>query len=87
MQSNFQSKLISSSGQAGLVYFVTAQAKGAPAWYYIQVDEPKHNAFKKQMERGSLNLADFGKILHSGWGTAAPEPIQALVKEQFSEAA
>lgn len=85
MQTSFQSKLVSTIGN--LVYFVTAQAKGAPAWYYIQVDEPKHNAFKKQVSSGAINLADFGKILHSGWGLSAPEPIRCLVEEQFSQAA
>jgi hypothetical protein len=85
MQNHFQSKLISSANT--LIYFVTAQAKGKAAWFYVQVDEPKYNAFKKQLTGGAMNLADFGAILHSGWGTAAPEPIRALMEDLFSEAA
>jgi hypothetical protein len=87
MQTNFQSKIISDSGKNGLVYLVTADADGKPAWYYLQVDEPKHKAFLKQMETGTLDLAKYGKILYSGWGTTPPEPIEALMREKFEDAA
>jgi len=85
METTFQSKLVSDKNE--LVYLVTATANGKPAWYYVQVDEPKHKAFQKQMEAGTLDLAQYGKILYSGWGATPPSPIQALMKEKYSAAA
>jgi hypothetical protein len=82
METTFQSKLISND-KAGLVYQVTATAKGETAWFYLQVDEPKHKAFLRNIETGELDLADFGTVLYSGWGATPPEPIEARIKEQF----
>jgi len=87
METNFQSKLVSATEKGVLVYLVTASVKGKPAWHYIQVDEPKHKAFKKQMETGKLDLAEYGTILESGWGAYPPEPIVALMNEKYKEAA
>ena len=81
---SFQSKFVSSSNKAALLYLVTAKAEGKPAWYYLQVDEPKHKAFKKQMETGSLDLAAYGKILYSGWGETPPENVAELVRQAFT---
>ena len=46
MMSSFQAKFIQANKSAA-VYLVTATAEGNPAWYYVQVDEPKHKAFQK----------------------------------------
>lgn len=83
--SSFKARLIESSSKSAPVYFITAMADGdKPAWYYLQVDELKQNAFRKHLESGALNLADFGTILHSGWGSVPPEPIMALMEEKYA---
>jgi hypothetical protein len=83
--SDFQTRLINASHKLSPVYLVTATADGKPAWYYVQVDEPKHNAFQKQAEQGgAFNVASFGKVLESGWGTFPAEPIQALMQEKYA---
>lgn len=71
------------SNPALLVYLVTAKAQGRPAWYYIQVKREKLADYKKQLKKGSLNLADFGDILESGWGEYPPEPIMYLMDEKY----
>jgi len=86
METNFQGKVIRDNGKAGLIYLVTADADGKSAWYYVQIDEPKHKAFQKQMETGALDLAQYGKILYSGWGATPPEPIDARVREEYEAA-
>ena len=79
----FQGKLIQNTKKSPLIYLVTAQANGRDAWYYVQVEEPKHAAFKKQLSLGSLDLAHFGNVLYSGWGDVPPEPVEVLVRETF----
>ncbi len=86
MTTYYQSKIVS-SGAAGLIYFITATANGKPAWYYLQVAEPKLREFQKQLETGRLDLARYGKILYSGWGVTAPDVIETLVRERYEEAA
>lgn len=83
---SYHSRLVETANKAALVYFVTAQAEDSPAWYYVQVEEPKHAAFRKQIAAtGELDLKHFGKVLFSGWGETPPEPIEALVKESFAQ--
>jgi hypothetical protein len=77
----FQSKLIQAN-KTERVYLITGQAEGNPAWHYVQVDEPKHKAFLKALETGDLDIADYGKVLESGWGAHPPEPIAARMMER-----
>jgi hypothetical protein len=87
MDTPFHSRIIKRTNRTALVYLVTALARGKPAWYYLQVDEPKQKAFEKQLALGTLDLADYGTILHSGWGHQPPYAIRALVEESYSDAA
>lgn len=83
----FQGKLIQNTKRSPLIYLVTAQANDRNAWYYVQIEEPKHAAFKKQLAMGALDLAHFGTVLYSGWGDAPPEPVDALVRDTFDPVA
>jgi hypothetical protein len=82
---SFRSKIIGQSNKSSLVYLVTAKADGKPAWYYLQVDEPKHKAFQKQLATGSLDLAAYGTIVQSGWGEQPPEHIAEIMLKTFSQ--
>lgn len=86
MTKNF-AQAIRAENKAGLLYLINAQAEGKDSWYYLQVDAPKHNAFKQKLETGSLDLADYGTVLYSGWGTTPPDMIQSLIAERFEGAA
>ena len=75
--SNYQGKLVSAANKGAIVYLVTAQVNGRPTWYYLKVDALKHSAFKKKMETGKLDVAEYGEVLESGWGNYPPAPIEA----------
>lgn len=81
---NFQSRFVKST-KSKLIYIITAKADGKPAWYYVQVDEPKHKAFKKQMETGSMDLSAYGKILRSGWGESPPKAVADMMEKSISQ--
>ncbi len=56
---------------------------GRTNWHYIKVDKMKLPLFKKALEKDSIELADFGEILFSGWGESPPDNITTQVKKMF----
>ena len=51
-----------------LVYLVRGKNKGRPAWHYVLVDEEKLDDFKARVATETINVADYGRKLKSGWG-------------------
>ena len=58
--------------------------RGRPAWYYVLLssgDEEHVSACKAQVRTGTVNIADWGHILLSGWGENAPQHIHDKVNQ------
>lgn len=57
------------------------------AWYYVRIASNKLRLFefheRKMVDRSSLNLNDFGEILHSGYGKSPPKHIEDLMFRDF----
>ena len=47
------------------------------------VDPKKKSMFLTAANSGTLNVADYGRILYSGWGEDPSEDIIQKVKEEF----
>ena len=45
---------------------------GKPAWHFVDVKKTLTGLFYKRIKSGRLDVADFGTILASGWGTDPP---------------
>ena len=58
-----------------LVYLVRGKDRGRPAWHYVVVDEDRLEDFKTNIKSGTIDVADYGKVLHSGWGDDPPKDI------------
>lgn len=56
---------------------------GRRAWYYVMVDKGKRDAFKSREGIPSLNLANYGRILYSGFGENPPEDIKNRMAEEY----
>lgn len=65
------------------IYLVTGQDKGRDAWHYVLVDPPKLQVFRAKTQGGSLDVADYGKVLYSGWGKTPPEDIKEKIKDEY----
>lgn len=65
------------------IYLVTGQDKGRDAWHYVLVDPPKLQVFRAKTQGGSLDVADYGKVLYSGWGKTPPEEIKDKIKDAY----
>ena len=65
------------------VYLVRGKDRGKPAWHYVLVDEDKVEDFKTKVATGNIDVADYGKVLSSGWGEDPPEEKKRMIDMQF----
>jgi len=79
---SFLQKIQSANGH--LVYLVRGKDSGKPLWHYVLVDANKLPIFLKKIEGGSLDVADYGKVLYSGWGENPPEEVKIFIEEKYS---
>lgn len=55
------------------IYLVRGKDRGKPSWHYVLVERHLLGLFLKRANGGSLDVADFGDVLKSGWGENPPE--------------
>jgi hypothetical protein len=79
---SFLEKLQNSQGE--LVYLVRGKHEGREAWHYVLVEKAKLPFFCAKVKSGALDVANYGKILHSGYGKNPPEDIVASIKQQYN---
>ena len=58
-----------------LFYLVRGKDRGHPVWHYVLVDEEKLDNFKAKVVTGTIDIADYGRVLKSGWGKDPPKDI------------
>ena len=64
------------------IYLVRGKDRGRAAWQYVLVKKHLLGLFLKRMNGGSLDGADFGAVLRSGWGKDPPEgTIDQILEE------
>ena len=63
------------------IYLVRGKDRGKPAWHYVQVEKALLPLFLRRTNGGSLDVADFGHILKSGWGKDPPENVRTNINE------
>ena len=65
------------------VHIVRVEDRGRPAWHYVLVDEDKKQAFIDKAKSGTVNVADYGKKLYSGWGKDPPQHIKKEINDRY----
>ena len=64
------------------IYLVRGKVSNRASWRYVLVKKHLLGLFLKQTKGGSLDVADFGEILRSGFGEDPPEgTIDKILKE------
>ena len=66
------------------LYLVRGKDKDKPAWHYVLVDKEKENQFRAQVATGKIDVAEYGKVLYSGWGKDPPEEKEKQISDQFT---
>ena len=71
------------------VYIVRDKDGGRPRWHYVLLPDNKEEtkeAFDAQVRTGPTDVADYGKILKSGWGEEPPMEVREwFEKEDFTK--
>ena len=63
------------------IYIVRGKDRGEPAWHYVLVAKDLEPLFLRRTKGGSLDVADFGLVLTSGWGKDPPEAVRKSINE------
>ena len=65
------------------IYLVRGKDEGKQAWHYVLVDEDKIEDFNAKVNTGTIDVADYGTVLYSGWGQDPPKDIIRVVELRF----
>ena len=63
------------------IYLARGKDRGKLAWHYVQVEKALLPLFLRRTNGGSLDVADFGLVLKSGWGEDPPENVRTNINE------
>ncbi|KLT22660.1 hypothetical protein wVul_1025 [Wolbachia endosymbiont of Armadillidium vulgare str. wVulC] len=69
--------------RSDLIYLVRGKDRGRSAWHYVLIDKEKREMFLAKSRTGSIDVADYGEILYSGWGEDPPQAIVDKINEEF----
>jgi hypothetical protein len=70
--------------QEGTLFLVQGKDGGQSAWHYVLVGRLKLVLFKQKLKNGELDVAQYGRILHSGWGEKPPAELAQEMKQVYS---
>ncbi len=77
-------------GNRGLLSTVRGEDRGRPAWRYVVLkdDEETIRDFVKKTRgenagKETVNVADYGEIVKSGWGKDPPQEVADELKKQY----
>ncbi len=69
--------------QRELVYLVRGQSSGKPVWHYVLVDKLKQPLFEQMLKTGQLDVAQYGRVLYSGWSEHPPQDIMQAIERDY----
>ena len=59
------------------IYLVRGKDRGKEAWHYVLLvdDAETERLFKEKVKDGTIDVADYGSVLKSGWGKDPPKKV------------
>jgi hypothetical protein len=70
--------------EARPIHFVRAKDSiGRDCYFFIMTSEQKMDRLEKQLSDSNLDLADFGSIVASGFGTEPSEAVSDMLKKHY----
>ncbi|XP_022805986.1 serine/threonine-protein phosphatase 6 regulatory ankyrin repeat subunit C-like [Stylophora pistillata] len=64
------------------LFLVRGKDRGKAAWLYVLVKRTVFPLFLRRTQGGSLNVANFGQVLKSGWGEDPPGSVRVEFAEK-----
>ena len=68
-----------------IYYIIRGKEKGVKAWHWVKLKRLMLYTFDLALKRGQMELAKFGLVLHSGFGSTPHERSIKRVKEEQDE--
>ncbi len=67
------------------IHIVRGKDRGQPAWHWVLLEDNEDNiqTFLTKVKEGSVDVADYGKILKNGWGKDPPEETKKTLKDNY----
>ena len=67
------------------IFLVRGKDRGRSAWHYVLLEDDDDNIqrFHDEVKSGSLDIAEFGEILRSGWGEDPPNEVKDWIDKQY----
>ena len=72
------------------IFLVRGEDRGRRAWHYVLVvdDEETLQIFKEKTQgenagKHTVNVADYGQVLKSGWGEKPPNDVKEWMMENY----
>jgi serine/threonine protein kinase len=66
------------------VFLVRGKDSGKPAWHYVLIEnEEKYEELHKQKAGTNIDVADYGKVIRSGWGVNPSNKIQEEIDDEY----
>ena len=81
MENTWKDRILSKSSN---VYLVRGKDRGKPAWHFVLVDEEKVDSFRAKVATGNIDVAEYGRVICSGWGEDPPQEKRDMVDLMFS---
>lgn len=66
-----------------VIFEITGQANGKPAWYLLKVFREKQAELKRKLAASdAMELTEYGEVLASGWGESPDaDQREAILKQ------
>ena len=62
---------------------IRGKDKGRDSWHYVEVSRGLMDIFMKKTRGGTIDVAKFGTLLHSGWGADPDEESAKDIEKRF----
>jgi hypothetical protein len=65
------------------IYLSQGHYEGHSTWHYVKIDALKEPLFKQAIKSGSVDVADFGEVIFSGWGEKPPQSVVEMIQKKY----
>lgn len=70
----------------GCLYLSLGEFEGRATWHYLLVDKLKLPLLLKEAQEDVIDVAQYGRIVLSGFGKEPPQEVQAFVQQKYGTA-
>ena len=66
---------------SSLLYTVRGEDREWPAWHVVLVERELLDDFKEKVRSGTIDVANYGYVIESGWGKDSPDDVRDKIRK------